>query len=356
MSRNIILSSFADVSISPNSGGGVEKILGDLDRSLFLKGYGVNVAGLENSKILGKLLDFPISDKTLSQSKFDFSIRNSMNLMRILNTCMDNKIDLVHSLGGEVFAFSPIFKKLKIPVLMNFHTPPKDGIFDFNDYEEVLGSNTFFSYVSNYQKSLYLKKYGSVVDGPVIYNGINMDEFIPNFEIGTYLLSMSRITPGKGINNAIELAKANDIPLNIAGRIYSTLEDEYYTTKIEPILSDKINYLGLVSGEKKINLYQKALANVCMMEDEESFCLSALESLACGTPVIAYKKGPIAEFVIDGKTGLLVKNINEAKDRFDEIYKISPKDCRESVEYNFNLDKMVSNYISLYDNILRNYN
>jgi len=121
---------------------------------------------------------------------------------------------------------------------------------------------------------------------------------------------------------------------------------EYWDKKVTPYLGDKIQYLGFMPREKLFKYYQRAKATLVPIQWEEPFGLILTESMACGTPVIAFEKGSVPEIVIDGKTGFIIKdnNLEAMAGAVKKIGEINRADCRKHVEQNFSIQKMVDGY------------
>lgn len=183
-----------------------------------------------------------------------------------------------------------------------------------------------------------------------IHHGIKLEEFDFQEEPDDYLLFFGRIHPDKGVREAIEIALNAGKRLVIAGIIQ---DKEYHQKYIRPYLTPgKVEYIGSVGPEKRNILLGKAVAMLHPIHFEEPFGLSVVESMACGTPVIAFNKGSMPELIEHRKTGYLVENTSEAVDAVENLQNIRRKDCRTHVEQNFTVDRMVTKYESVYETIL----
>lgn len=176
-----------------------------------------------------------------------------------------------------------------------------------------------------------------------IHNGIDLNVFPFSKSHDNYLFFTGRLQPEKGVAEAIQVAKITGEKLLIAG---PPVTGEYWDKKIAPYLGDKIQYIGFVPREKLFKYYQKAKAILVPIQWEEPFGLVLTESMACGTPVIAFDRGSVPEIVKDGKTGFIIKNNNLKKmaDAVKKIDKINRADCRKHVEQNFSIQRMIDRY------------
>ncbi len=184
-----------------------------------------------------------------------------------------------------------------------------------------------------------------------VYHGIDLNQFTFNSEPENYLLFFGRIHQDKGPKEAIEITRKVGMKLIFAGIIQ---DKGYYKENIEPFLdNDLIKYVGIAGPKKRNELLGGAFALLHPINVQEAFGLSVVESMACGTPVIAFNKGSMPEVIADGKTGFLVDSIEEAVNALKKVNKIDRSECRRWVEKKFNVERMVDDYISVYESILK---
>jgi glycosyltransferase involved in cell wall biosynthesis/quercetin dioxygenase-like cupin family protein len=183
-----------------------------------------------------------------------------------------------------------------------------------------------------------------------IYHGIDIKQFDFQPEPDDYLLFFGRIHHDKGAREAIEIARACNKKLILAGIIQ---DEAYYHQHIEPQL-DNYNavYVGSADPVQRNRLLGKAYALLHPINFNEPFGLSVIESMACGTPVIAFNKGSMPELIEDGKNGFLVKTLDEAIDAAAKIKDIDRACCRRRVEQYFTIDRMLEEYIQVYETVL----
>jgi glycosyltransferase involved in cell wall biosynthesis/quercetin dioxygenase-like cupin family protein len=183
-----------------------------------------------------------------------------------------------------------------------------------------------------------------------IYHGIDMKQFDFQPEPDDYLLFFGRIHHDKGAREAIEIARACNKKLILAGIIQ---DEAYYHQHVEPHLdNDNAVYVGSADPVQRNRLLGKAYALLHPINFNEPFGLSVIESMACGTPVIAFNKGSMPELIEDGKNGFLVKTLDEAIDAVGKIKDIDRAGCRRHVEQYFTIDRMLEEYIKVYETVL----
>lgn len=174
-----------------------------------------------------------------------------------------------------------------------------------------------------------------------IYNGIHMKLFGYDEKGGDYLFFAGRLQENKGVFEAIQVAQRTGSKLLIAG---SPAEGRYWDEKIKPYLNNQIQYVGLIPYEKLARYYQRAKALLFPILWEEPFGLTMVEAMACGTPVIAFRRGSVPEIIENGKTGFIVNSVEEMIEAVSRLDTIKRKDCREHVEKNFATERMVERY------------
>jgi glycosyltransferase involved in cell wall biosynthesis len=181
--------------------------------------------------------------------------------------------------------------------------------------------NSFYVSISDSDRSPDLQYIATV------YHGINLNQFTFSPEKGDYLLFFGRIHPDKGAHEAIQIARRVGMKLILAGIIQ---DQNYYHAEIVPYLDDqRITYIGSVGPQQRDRLLQDAYALLHPIYFEEPFGLSVVEAMACGTPVIAFNKGSMAEIIDDRQTGFLVNNVDEAVERIPMIQNIERQRCRD---------------------------
>jgi glycosyltransferase involved in cell wall biosynthesis len=169
---------------------------------------------------------------------------------------------------------------------------------------------------------------------------------------GDYLLFIGRMSPDKGAHRAIEVAEALGLPLKLAGKMQELREEEFFDAAVRPHLSSAIEYLGEVSHAEKVDLLQNARATLFPIEWAEPFGLVMIESMACGTPVIATRHGAVPEVIADGRTGIIVDDHTEMPAALEQADRIDPLECRRYVEERFSKERMVADYEAAYEKML----
>jgi len=165
---------------------------------------------------------------------------------------------------------------------------------------------------------------------------------------GDYLLFLGRLSPDKGAHRAVAVAMEAGLPLKIAGKMREPKEREYFAEFVEPHLGDGIEWLGEVSHGQKVELLQHARATLFPIEWEEPFGLVMIESMACGTPVIATSRGAVPEVIEHGRSGIVVDDYRLFSAALEEADRLDPRELRHYVEERFSPRRMVRDYVKAF--------
>jgi len=183
-----------------------------------------------------------------------------------------------------------------------------------------------------------------------IHHGIDLDEFDLRPEPGDYLLFFGRIHPDKGTAEAIDVAERVGLPLKIAGIIQ---DRGYFERFVEPRLDgEQVRYIGAVGPDRRGELLGGARALLHLVNFDEPFGFSVVEAMACGTPVVARRRGSMSEIVKDAENGFLVDTLDEAVSAVHASNALDRSAVRASVETRFDVERMVDDYITVYRRVV----
>jgi len=249
------------------------------------------------------------------------------------------EFDLIHN----NFDFLPLTYSglITTPVVTTIHGFSSPGILPV--YKKYNGK-VFYVSISDADRSPdldYIK---------TIHHGIDIKQFDFQPEPDDYLLFFGRIHHDKGAREAIEIARACNKKLILAGIIQDqAYYDQYVASHID---NDKVVYAGSAGPAERNRLLGKACALLHPIQFNEPFGLSIIESMACGTPVIAFDRGSMPELIENGESGFLVNNVEGAIEAVARIKEIDRAYCRRHVERHFTVDRMIDEYIQVYEMIL----
>ncbi len=333
------------IPIPPPKFAGTEWIVAWLTEELQKKGHEVTLFSVGESKTSAKL-EYVYEEAFGLQKDVMASLKNSFKPLIHVANCFEkaNNFDIIHS--HAQFSALPFSAICKTPTLHTFHR-----MFDFEneDEKELLlhYKDLNYSSISDSQRTLGLNFIKTV------YNGIPLNKFEYSDKKDDYLLWVGRLANKKGPKEAIEVAKSLNKKLFLIGKI---TEEDFFNQEISPLIDKKqIIYLGEMDQKDIVNYYKKAEAFLFPIKWNEPFGLVPVEAMACGTPAIAYKNGGAKETIKDKETGFLVEEkegVSGLIESVKSIKSISSKKCREHVEKNFSVEKMVNEYESLYYKML----
>jgi glycosyltransferase involved in cell wall biosynthesis len=250
-----------------------------------------------------------------------------------------HEFDLIHN----SFDFMPLTYSglVDTPVLTTIHGFSSERIVPVYEKYDQRGDYVAISDADRNDKLEYVA---------TIHHGIDMHEFEVVTAPGDYLLFFGRIHPDKGTAEAIEVAKQAGLPLLIAGIVQ---DDEYFERFVKPALDGKqVTYLGAVEREARGELLGGARALLHLINFDEPFGFSVVETMACGTPVIARARGSMSELIRDGENGFLVDSVEEAVAAVRESATLERRAVRASVEERFAVERMVDEYLVVYQRVV----
>ncbi len=249
------------------------------------------------------------------------------------------EFDLIHN----HFDFLPLTYSglVTTPVVTTIHGFSSPSIIPvYKKYNE----RGYFVAISESDKSPQLDYIATV------HHGIDVGQFPFVPATGDYLLFFGRIHPHKGAAEAIEVAKRTGLKLVIAGIVQ---DRDYFETRIEPhIDGTSVEYLGSVGPDRRAEVLGGALALMHLISFDEPFGLSLVESMACGTPVVAFGRGSMPELIKDGETGFIVDDVDGAIAAVKRISTLDRSACRADVEQRFTSARMARDYVRVYEKIL----
>lgn len=261
------------------------------------------------------------------------------------------KLDIIHSFhdfGAHYFDDLTGF-----PTVYTLHDPlPQDqNTIEYRRFSKFAHHN--YISISNAQRKSIL----SLNFIATIYHGLALGEYEFNAKPKDYLIYFGRIIQDKGVDLAIQAALQTGLSLLIASsKNAGNNASDYMTQKVLPFIDgNKIKMVGYLEREAKSDFIKNAKAFVFPVQWEEPFGLTVIEAMACGTPVIAFRRGSMPELIIDGKTGIVVDPILGQKgieQGINNIASLNREACRKQVEENFTLSIMADKYIDAYKKVI----
>jgi len=338
--------------VSHESCGGAEQVLCSLERLMHRRGHATTVAAPAGSRVSGDLLVTAWPTNEPDQLERCEREQRAAIIEAIRRCEREGKpFDLVHDHSGAFWQFAAQFD---LPVLATLHLP-RDSYRD--ELFSGVAANLFFNCVSQPQSQQFkeLPNFTGVIE-----NGVDLGQFRPHYgRRSGHLLWLGRICEEKGPHIALDVAKAARVPLILAGQVYPfSYHQRYYQREIVPCLhalGSQAKEMTTPNLSQKLELLRQARAVLIPSTVEESSSLVAMEAMACGTPVIAFRRGALAQIVHHGTTGFLVESAEEMAAAIPQIAEIDPNTCRRRAEQLHSDERMVSGYEQLYQRILKSW-
>jgi glycosyltransferase involved in cell wall biosynthesis len=335
--------------ITDSSTNGLSQIVYILTEELVALGHEVTLyapAGSSTSATLVPLSAFEYASETILGK-----------VITIVAAFQDwESFDIIHDhtrFYSTVFAHLlpiPLVSTVHHPVQsdeLHWHHPAEDyKVFFRARWERLLKSVTTV-FPSRFQRASF--------DGEaeVIHNGLPLDKWpAPSPSKGGYLGYLGAINETKGTRQAIEAALSADEQIVVAGTTFGS--EAYFEREVEPLIdNDRVKYIGPVNFEQKLGLLTGAKAMLLPIQWDDPLPTVALESLAAGTPIIAWNRASMREIVEDGKSGYLVSSVEEMASRVKDLEQLDYGECRARAERLFDSKKMAENYVALYRRLLK---
>jgi len=330
-------------TVPPKLYGGTERVVSYLTEELVSLGHDVTLFASGDSETKARLV--PACDRALWR---DPNCRETLpHHVRLMELVFReaHKFDVLH-FHCDYLHF-PLLRRHATPGVTTLH-----GLVNAHDLQPLLAEYReapLVSISSSQRRPLPAANWQATV-----YHGLPRDLHTFRKGRGDYLLFVGRISPDKRLDRAIEIARRTGRQLKVAAKIYD--EDRaYYQNSIEPLLRESksfVEFLGEVGGLDKDELLGDAYALLFPIDWPEPFGLVMIESLACGTPVIAWNNGSVPEILAHGGTGFVVDTIDEAVKAVDDVAGLSRHACRQVFEERFDATLMARNYLKVYSRLI----
>jgi glycosyltransferase involved in cell wall biosynthesis len=319
--------------VGPDAVGGAEQILTYLDAALVSAGHRSIVVACEGSQTAGTLAPICISDRPLDEALAWSHEKQRNAIKRILE---ETAVDVVHMHGLN---FAKCLPTQDVPVVATLHLPAK---YYPAETFQLTRAKTFLQCVSSSQRALCPEGAPYL---PEIENGVPFTGAHTPPADRKFCVALGRVCPEKGFHLAIDAAERARIPLVIGGQVFSfKTHRDYFAEQIAPRCNGLIRFLGPVDMMHKRRLLAAARCLLVTSLVPETSSLVAMEALACGTPVIAFPSGALAEIVEHGRTGFLVKDVHAMA----AAASLDVNACFEAARTRFSLERMIERYFEMY--------
>jgi glycosyltransferase involved in cell wall biosynthesis len=329
-------------SVPPRFYGGTERVVSYLTEELVRLGHDVTLFASGDSVTSARLISCATTALRLNPNVRDH-IPYYMLMLDRVRECADD-FDILH-FHIDAFQF-PLFRPLANRTVTTVHGRQdlpdlRPLYFGFNEMPLVSISDSQRAPIPN----------ANFV--ATVYHGLPIDLHQPNFNPGGgYLAFLGRISPEKGIDRAIKVAQTVGIPLKIAAKV-DRVDEAYFREQIAPLLKEPaVQFIGEINEQEKTDFLGQALALMFLIDWPEPFGLSMIEAMACGTPVLAMRRGAVQEVVEEGVTGHIVDSIEEAAVTLRRVVALDRRVVRQRFEQRFTAARMANDYVRVYNSLL----
>ncbi|MGH7713100.1 MAG: glycosyltransferase family 4 protein [Gemmatimonadaceae bacterium] len=329
-------------SVPPRHYGGTERVVSYLTEELVRQGHDVTLFASGDSVTSANLI--PVSPTALrlgagsaGGAVDDFMAPHVVMLEQVANRARD--FDVVHYHIG--YLQFPLSRRLGVPHLTTIH-----GRLDlaeliplFREFKELPLVS-----ISNQQRTPIA--FANWV--ATIYHGLPPDLYQPGTGRGNYLAFLGRISPEKRLDRAIWIAERFGMELRIAAKV-DEADRDYFEARIRPMLRNSlVRFVGEIGEREKQAFLGDAYALIFPIEWPEPFGLVMIESMACGTPVVAFRRGSVPEVVCDGETGFIVDSVDGAVAALARVAHLDRAQCRRGFEARYLTTRMAQEYVEVY--------
>jgi glycosyltransferase involved in cell wall biosynthesis len=324
--------------VGPDAAGGAEQVLASIDAALVRAGHQSLVVAREDSRISGTLL--PIAR---TEGPVDAATHHVVHeaVRRTIRDALERRpVTLVHLHGVDFYRYLP---PVGVPAIATLHLPPEWYPLQVFRPERP---RTFLVCVSPSQRERCPASPAIVAS---IRNGVPLARLEHRLRRRDYAAALGRICPEKGFHHALDACRRKNTPLLLGGRVFMHPEHQaYFAGEIVPRLDRRRRFLGPLGFRQKRRLLATARCLLVPSLVPETSSLVAMEALACGTPVVAFRAGALPDIVEHGRTGLLVHDEREMADALERVHAIDPEACRTAARERFSVAAMAERYLDLF--------
>lgn len=327
-------------SVPPALYGGTERVVHYLTEELVALGHDVTLFASGDSQTSARLV--PGSERAL---RLDPNCRDPLAYHMVMLSQvaeMAQQFDVLH-FHVDYLQF-PLSRLMRWPQLTTLH-----GRLDLHDLRTVYGhfSDMGLVSISDAQR----QPIPSANWLATVYHGLPSEELRLSQRTSDYFAFVGRVSPEKGVDRAIEIAKAVGIPIKIAAKV-DAADQEYHERVIAPLLNDPlVEFVGEIDERTKGTFIGNARALLFPINWPEPFGLVMIEALACGTPVLAFRRGSVPEIIEPGVTGFVVDDIPAAIEAARSIQKLDRARVRKVFEQRFTARRMAEDYVRVYERV-----
>lgn len=325
--------------VPPDSYGGVESVVADLVDALVARGHHVTLVAAGDHDTAAQ--EF-IATTDAPMTGLGEPLPEVLHAARVSEQLDEGTFDLVHdhTLAGGLLA-----QGRAVPTVLTVHGPLTG---DYEGYYRALGDRVRLIGISDAQRA-------TAPDLPwlaTVHNSVPIETYPFSADKEPFALFLGRFVDYKGPHLAIDAAREAGLPIVLAGKCQEPAEQEYYEREITPRIGPDVTVVGVADAEQKRDLLRRASCLLFPVCWEEPFGMVMIEAMACGTPVVAMRRGSVPEVVADGVSGVIVDSPDQLAQAISRARALDPARCRAHVAENFTTEKMAAGYEAAYYRLL----
>jgi glycosyltransferase involved in cell wall biosynthesis len=326
-------------SVPPELYGGTERIVSYLTEELVRRGHDVTLFASGDSNTAARLVS--CSDAAL---RLDPSVKDPLPYYVMMLEEVRQRADAFDVLHFHIdLLHAPLIHEFADRTVTTLHG--RLDLPDLKPFYDTFGDLPLVSISHNQRRPIAAANWVGNV-----YHGLPHD-LLPFREHagGDYLAFVGRITPDKGPDRAIEIARLSDMPLKIAAKV-DKVDQAYWGEVIQPMIRAHpfVEFIGEVNEDEKADFLGSARALVFPIDWPEPFGLVMIEAMSCGTPVVAFKRGSVPEVIDEGVTGMVVETVEQAAEAVKSLHALDRNVVRATFERRFTAERMAADYIEVY--------
>ena len=329
-------------SVPPTCYGGTERVVSYLTEELVRQGHRITLFASGDSLTSAELV--PCTETALRLTP---AVRDPIPYYMLMLDQVRERADEFDILHFHIDQFHfPIFRNIAHRTLTTLHG--RQDLPDLQALYRGFGEMPLVS-ISNAQR----RPCGAANFMATVYHGIPTDLHVAKVDRREgYLAFLGRICPEKRVDHAIAIARAAGLPLKIAAKV-DKVDEQYFREAIVPLLNGPdIEFVGEINEQAKTAFLGDASVLLFPIDWPEPFGLSLIEAMACGTPVVAFRRGSVPEVVDDGVTGRIVDSLEEAVAVLPEVLALDRRAVRRRFEERFSAERMARDYLKVYRSML----
>lgn len=323
-------------SVPPAAYGGIESVVAGLVDALVARGHKVTLIGAGNHST--KAQRFLRTAEDYSAEKLGEVMPEIVHGAKVATLLEAIDVDVIHdhTMAGPLMARGRL-----TPTVVTAHGPVRG---ENGDYYTALGDTVHLVAISQAQR----QSAPELTWSATVHNAVRADTFPCRTAKDDYAVFLGRFHPDKAPHLAIDAAREAGLPVVLAGKCSEPLERAYFSREIEPRIGPDVTIFGVADAAAKRRLLSRAACMIFPIRWEEPFGLVVIEAMACGTPVVALRRGAVPELITHGETGIIVDHPDELPAGIAAALDLEPAACRKHVEAGFTVEVMAEGYEAVY--------